>query len=61
MLFVDVFGSRIGQDTYESKYDLNVDGEIAIADFQIFLARFGDEVNRVPVFASEPPREASRG
>ena len=55
LLFVDVFGSRRGQDTYEAKYDLNVDGEIGIPDFLIFIDSFGKVVNRAPVFTSEPP------
>ena len=55
LLFVDVFGSQRGQDTYEAKYDLNVDGEIGIPDFLIFIDSFGKVVNRAPVFTSEPP------
>ena len=55
LLFVDAFGSRRGQDTYEAKYDLNVDGEIGIPDFLIFIDSFGKVVNRAPVFTSEPP------
>ena len=50
LLFVDVFGSGRGQDTYEAKYDLDGDGEIGIPDFLIFIDSFGKEVNRVPVF-----------
>ena len=53
LLFVDVFGSGRGQDSYESKYDLNVDGEIGIPDFLIFIDSFGKVVNRAPVFTSE--------
>ena len=55
LLFVDVFGSQRGQDSYEAKYDLNVDGEIGIPDFLIFIDSFGKVVNRAPVFTSEPP------
>ena len=55
LLFVDTFGSERGQDSYESKYDLNVDGEIGIPDFLIFIDSFGKVVNRAPVFTSEPP------
>ena len=53
LLFVDAFGSRRGQDTYEAKYDLNVDGEIGIPDFLIFIDSFGKVVNHAPVFTSE--------
>ncbi len=52
LLFVDVFGSRSGQDRYEAKYDLDVDGEIGIDDFLIFSDSFGKVVNRDPVFTS---------
>ncbi len=53
LIFVDVFGSRRGQDSYEAKYDLDVDGEIGIPDFLIFIDSFGKVVNRAPVFTSE--------
>ena len=53
LLFVDVFGSQIGQDTYDSKYDMNVDGEIGIDDFLLFVDSFGKVVNREPVFTSK--------
>ena len=53
LLFVNVFGSQRGQDSYESKYDLNVDGEIGIPDFLIFIDSFGKVVNHAPVFTSE--------
>ena len=52
LLFVDVFGSQIGQDTYDSKYDLDVDGEIGIPDFLLFMDSFGKMVNRTPIFTS---------
>ena len=55
LLFVDVFGSQIGQDAYDSQYDLNVDGEIGIPDFLLFVDSFGKAVNREPVFTSAPP------
>ena len=52
LLFVDVFGSRAGQEGYEAKYDLDINNEIAIPDFLIFVDNFGKVVNRVPVFTS---------
>ncbi len=55
LLFVDVFGSKEGQEQYEAKYDLNGDGEIGIPDFLTFVDSFGQTVNRIPVFTSEPP------
>ena len=55
LLFVDVFGSKEGQEQYEAKYDLDGNGEIGIPDFLAFVDSFGKEVNRVPVFASTPP------
>ncbi len=55
LLFVDGFGYREGQEGYEAKYDLDMNNEIAIPDFLIFVDNFGKRVNRVPVFASEPP------
>ncbi len=55
LLFIDVFGSKEGQDTYEAKYDLNGDGEIGIPDFLLFMDNFGKVVNRPPVFTLEPP------
>ena len=55
LLFVDVFGSQIGQDAYDSQYDMNGDGEIGIPDFLLFVDSFGKVVNREPVFTSAPP------
>ena len=55
LMFADVFGSQIGQDTYDSKYDLDLDGEIGISDFLLFVDSFGKVVNREPVFTSAPP------
>ena len=46
LLFVDVFGSRAGEEKYEIKYDLNVNGEIGIGDFMLFVESFGKTVNR---------------
>ena len=53
LLFVDVFGSQRGQEKYEEKYDLDMDGKIGVSDFLIFIDNFGKEVNRDE--PSEPP------
>ncbi len=45
LLFVDVFGSRDGEEKYEKKYDLDVNGEIGIPDFLLFVESFGKTVN----------------
>ena len=50
LLFVDTFGSRKGQEKYESKYDLDINNEIGIPDFLIFVDSFGKVLNRTPVF-----------
>ena len=55
LLFVDAFGSKEGQELYDAKYDLDGNEEIGVGDFLIFIDSFGKEVNRVPVFTSEPP------
>ena len=55
LLFVDVFGLKVGQERYETKYDLNGNDEIGIPDFLIFVDHFGKMVSQVPVFTSEPP------
>ena len=55
LLFVDAFGSKEGQELYDAKYDLDGNEEIGVGDFLIFVDSFGKEVNRVPVFTSEPP------
>ena len=48
LLFVEVFGSKEGQERYDAKYDLNVDGEIGIPDFLLFVDNFGKVVKRLP-------------
>ncbi len=48
LLFVSAFGTREGQDKYESTYDLDGNGEIGIPDFLIFVDNFGKEVKRLP-------------
>ena len=45
LLFVDVFGSKKGEATYDAKYDLDGNGEIGIPDFLIFVDNFGQIVN----------------
>ncbi|MCY3869947.1 MAG: Ig-like domain-containing protein, partial [Gemmatimonadetes bacterium] len=45
LLFVDVFGTQVGQAGYESKYDLDGNGVIGIPDFLIFTDSFGKEVS----------------
>ena len=55
MLFVDVFGLKVGQERYETKYDLDRNEEIGIPDFLIFVDNFGKVVSRVPVFTSALP------
>ena len=55
LLFVEVFGLKVGQEKYEAKYDLNGNGEIGFPDFLIFIDHFGKVVSHVPVFISEPP------
>ena len=55
LLFVDVFGLKVGQERYEKKYDLNGNDEIGIPDFLIFVDDFGKVVSHMPVFTSEPP------
>ena len=52
LLFIDVFGTKEGEEKYEAKYDLDGNGEIGIPDFLIFIDNFGKEVNRVPIFTS---------
>lgn len=41
LLFVDHFGARRGDETYEERYDLDSDGEISVSDFLIFIDHFG--------------------
>ena len=48
MLFVSAFGTQEGQEGYESKYDLDGNGEIGIPDFLIFVENFGKAVRRLP-------------
>ena len=44
LLFVEVFGTQIGQEDFDPKYDLNSDGIIGIPDFLIFVDSFGKTV-----------------
>ena len=62
LFFVDLFGSKEGEERYDAQYDLDGDGEIGIGDFLIFVDSFGkaansvpEAVNSVPIFTSEPP------
>ena len=41
LTFANKFGSRLGQERYDARCDLNGDGEIGFADFLIFAADFG--------------------
>ena len=52
LAFVEKFGSRQGDGTYQVRYDLDGNGEIGIPDFLIFVDNFGQEVNLVPIFIS---------
>ena len=45
LLFVDVFGSREGQENYDAKYDLDGNGEISFSDFLIFVDNFGEKIS----------------
>ncbi len=45
LLFVDVFGSRQGDEGYEARYDLDGNGTIGFSDFLIFGQHFGKEVS----------------
>ncbi len=42
-----------GQEKYGVKYDLDMNNEIGIPDFLIFVDSFGKVLNRAPVFTSE--------
>ncbi len=53
LLFNKGFGSRVGQEHYEVKYDLNGDGAIGVEDYLIFIQSYGKWVNRAPVFTSK--------
>ena len=55
MAFGDAYGFRPGDENYSAKYDLNGDGNIGFDDLLIFAERFGDAVNRAPVFVAAPP------
>ena len=44
LLFVDVFGSRQGDEGYDARFDLDSNGIIGISDFLIFSENFGKEV-----------------
>ena len=44
LAFIDVFGSVVGDDRYEAKYDLDMDGDIGVSDHLIFVDAFGATV-----------------
>ena len=54
LVFVDVFGSKEGEEKYDAKYDLDGDGEIGIPDFLIFVDNFGKAVTRDELTATVP-------
>ena len=41
LTFASKFGSRLGQERYDPRCDLNGDGEIDLDDFLIFVDNFG--------------------
>ena len=45
LLFVEVFGTRSGQENFNSKFDLDNDETVGITDFLIFVDNFGKTVN----------------
>ena len=54
LIFVDVFGSKEGEEKYDAKYDLDGNGEIGIPDFLIFVDNFGKAVTRDEPTATVP-------
>ena len=54
LLFVSKFGSRQGDGTYETRYDLDINSAIGISDFLIFVSDFGKPVSS-PVSPPVPP------
>ena len=44
LLFVEVFGTRSGQENFDPKYDLNGNGIVDVSDFLIFVDSFGKTV-----------------
>ena len=48
LLFVGVFRTKEGQEKYDSKYDLDENGEIGIPDFLILADNFGQTVTGEP-------------
>ena len=45
LLFVEVFGTRSGQENFNPKFDLDNDETVGITDFLIFVDNFGKTVN----------------
>ncbi len=54
LLFVSRFGSRQGDGTYETKYDLDIDSAIGISDFLLFVRDFNKRISS-PVSPPAPP------
>ena len=54
LLFVDVFGTKEGEEKYDAKYDLDGNGEIGIPDFLIFVDNFGKTVDSDEPTATVP-------
>ena len=44
LLFVEYFGTSLGDETYEDRFDLDGDGAINFSDFLIFASNFGKTV-----------------
>ena len=44
LLFVEVFGTRSGQDNFDPRFDLDSNGIVDISDFLIFVDSFGKTV-----------------
>ena len=55
LLFVDVFGSKEGDEKYDAKYDLDGNGEIGVGDFLLFMDSFGKTLLQVTISAGTTP------
>lgn len=58
VLFAGVFGSNLGDEEYDSGYDLNSDGAIGFADFVIFAQNFGKEIPQIVMIPDPNLRSA---
>jgi hypothetical protein len=45
LIFVEAFGTQIGQENFDPKFDLDSDGRVGISDFLIFVNSFGKPIN----------------